>query len=51
MLSMRAELLSENGALHIEGRHEGVDGAVVGAALAADLLDRAPSAVRRLFQP
>ena len=51
MLSIRAELLSEDGALSVEGREEGVDGAAVGAALATDLLARAPSAVRALFQP
>ena len=50
-LRMRAELLSEDGAFHVAGQGEGVDGAMIGAALAADLLARAPGAVRRLFQP
>ena len=51
MLSLRAELLSEDGALCVEGRTEGTDGTAVGTALAIDLLARAPGAVRRLFEP
>ena len=50
-LSLRGELLSEDGALHVSGSAEGIDPRTVGAALAQDLLDRAPDAVRRLFQP
>jgi len=46
MLTMRAELLSEDGADSVEGEDQGDD---VGARLAADLLARAPLAVGRLF--
>jgi hydroxymethylbilane synthase len=42
---LRAELLAEDGSAHVSG--EGSDPAV----LAADLLDRAPAAVRQLFAP
>ena len=48
-LVLAAELLSEDGAHHIAGRLEGDDPATLGAALAADLLARAPAEVRRLF--
>jgi hydroxymethylbilane synthase len=51
MLTLRAELLSEDGRDHVAGHAEGIDGAAVGARLAADLLARAPGAVRRLFCP
>ena len=50
-LLLRAELLSEDGALHVESYTKGSDPGIVGATLARDLLDRAPDAVRRLFQP
>lgn len=49
MLSLRAQLLSEDGAESVEGRAEGVDGDDVGQRLAADLLARAPEPVARLF--
>jgi len=48
-LSLRAALFSEDGAETVAGRAEGRDPATLGAALAADLLARAPDAVRRLF--
>jgi hydroxymethylbilane synthase len=48
-LSLRAQLLSEDGVESVEGRDEGVDGEEVGTRLAADLLARAPERVRRLF--
>ena len=48
-LSLRAELLSEDGDAHVAGAIEGVAGEDLGAALAADLLARAPAAVRDLF--
>ncbi|MCP3736049.1 hydroxymethylbilane synthase [Sphingomonas sp. RP10(2022)] len=51
MLTLRAELLAEDGSLFVEGNGEGTDGALVAAELAADLLDRAPDVVRRLFNP
>ncbi len=51
MLSLRAELIAEDGSAHVEGAGEGIDGAIVAAELAGDLLARAPEAVRRLFQP
>ncbi|MBJ6122741.1 hydroxymethylbilane synthase [Sphingomonas mollis] len=50
MLLLRGELLSEDGAEQVSGYVEGTDGATLGAALAADLLARAPAAVRRLFE-
>jgi hydroxymethylbilane synthase len=51
MLSLRAELIAEDGSAFVEGAGEGTDGAIVAAELAADLLARAPEVVRRLFQP
>ncbi len=48
-LSLRGQLLSEDGAEAIVGQVEGVPGEDLGGALAADLLARAPEAVRRLF--
>lgn len=50
ILTIEAELLSEDGAAHVHGTIEGapLDPALP-AALAADLLARAPEAVRRLF--
>ena len=48
-LSIRAELLSEDGDAHVAGAIEGVAGEDLGGALAADLLARAPPAVRDLF--
>jgi hydroxymethylbilane synthase len=46
VLTLRGELLSEDGAHAVEGCIEGDD---AGARLAADLLARAPAEVRRLF--
>ena len=51
MLTLRAELLSEDGSAHVAGRAEGTDGADIGQRLATDLLARAPDAIRRLFCP
>lgn len=51
MLTLRAELLAEDGSVCVEGSGEGVDGALLAAELAADLLARAPEVVRRLFLP
>lgn len=48
-LRLRTQLLSEDGSAQIEGSIEGVEGEACGRALAADLLDRAPSGIRRLF--
>lgn len=51
ILTLTAELFSEDGAEHVHGAIEGapLDTALPGA-LARDLLERAPSAVRRLFE-
>ncbi|MBB4152512.1 hydroxymethylbilane synthase [Sphingomonas jinjuensis] len=49
MLTLRAELISEDGSAHVEGSGEGIDGTCVGQELAADLLTHAPESVRRLF--
>jgi len=51
ILTLEAELLSEDGAAHVHGSIEGapLDPALPDA-LARDLLDRAPEAVRRLFE-
>ena len=51
MLTLRAELIAEDGSLHVDGTSEGTDGALIAAELAADLLARAPSSVRSLFAP
>ena len=51
MLTLRAELIAEDGSAFVEGSGEGTDGGLVAAELAADLLARAPEVVRRLFQP
>ncbi|MBB4618153.1 hydroxymethylbilane synthase [Sphingomonas abaci] len=48
-LSLRGELLSEDGAHWVEGAVEGAVGEPLGDRLAADLLARAPDPVRRLF--
>jgi len=47
-IALAAELLSEDGTAHVAGHLVGAP-ETVGAALAADLLARAPAAVRRLF--
>jgi len=47
-IALTAELLSEDGTAHVAGHLVGAS-ETVGAALAADLLARAPAAVRRLF--
>jgi hydroxymethylbilane synthase len=49
-ITLKGELLAEDGHAHVAGSVEGRDGAAVGAALAADLLGRAPPDVRRLFE-
>lgn len=51
ILTIEAELLSEDGSAHVHGQIEGapLDHALP-AALARDLLDRAPPNVRRLFE-
>ncbi len=48
-LTLRGELLAEDGSERVEGSVEGVAADDLGAQLAADLLARAPDAVRRLF--
>lgn len=48
-LVLAAELLSEDGSEHVEGRMTGTDPATLGTALAHDLLARAPDAVCSLF--
>ncbi|HEX8485128.1 hydroxymethylbilane synthase [Sphingomonas sp.] len=50
-LRLRAELLAEDGSAHVEGSIEGIAGDDCGRELAADLLGRAPPAIRRLFAP
>lgn len=49
MLSLRAELLAEDGEAHVTGSIEGVVGEACGRELAAALLNRAPPAIRDLF--
>jgi hydroxymethylbilane synthase len=49
MLTLRAELLGEDGKAQVEGHVEGVADDDLGRRLAADLLARAPAAIRRLF--
>ncbi|HVF94786.1 MAG TPA: hydroxymethylbilane synthase [Sphingomonas sp.] len=48
-LSMRAELIAEDGSAFVTGAIEGAAGEDLGVALADDLLTRAPDIVRRLF--
>ncbi len=48
-LSLRAELIAEDGSCDVSGAIEGAIGDDLGTALAVDLLTRAPEAVRRLF--
>lgn len=48
-ITLRAELLDQDGRAHVSGSASGPDGGAVGAALAAELLGRAPGEVRRLF--
>lgn len=48
-LFLRAELLAGDGSAYVTGQIEGVVGGNCGAALARDLLARAPDAVRALF--
>jgi hydroxymethylbilane synthase len=48
-LTLAAELLSADGAEHVEGRMTGDDPIALGAALARDLLARAPQSVCNLF--
>jgi hydroxymethylbilane synthase len=49
MLTLRGELLAEDGEAQVEGHVEGTATDDLGARLAADLLDSAPASVRRLF--
>jgi hydroxymethylbilane synthase len=46
-ITLRAELLAEDGSAHVSGTATGDAGTA--EALAQELLDRAPPAVRRLF--
>lgn len=48
-ITLMAELLSEDGAANVTGRISGQDGAAIAAALADDLLERAPASVRERF--
>ncbi len=48
-LTLRAELIAEDGTSDVAGRIEGAIGDDLGTALAQDLLARAPASVRRLF--
>ncbi len=48
-LSLRAELLAEDGSAFVDGHAEGLIGEAIAAGLAGDLLSRAPDPVRRLF--
>ncbi|MEG3163589.1 hydroxymethylbilane synthase [Sphingomonas sp. PB2P19] len=48
-LSLRAELIAEDGSCDVAGSIEGALGDDLGTALALDLLTRAPDSVRRLF--
>ncbi|WP_213979530.1 hydroxymethylbilane synthase [Sphingomonas sp. dw_22] len=51
ILTIEAELLSEDGTEHVHGQIEGAPlDPELSAALARDLLDRAPPGVRRLFE-
>lgn len=51
ILTLTAELFSEDGAEHVHGQLEGAPlDMALPAALARDLLERAPPAVRRLFE-
>ncbi|MET0308850.1 MAG: hydroxymethylbilane synthase [Sphingomonas sp.] len=51
ILTIEAELLSEDGSAHVHGQIEGAPlDHDLPAALARDLLDRAPESVRRLFE-
>lgn len=51
ILTLTAELFSEDGAKHVHGAIEGAPlDTHLSATLARDLLDRAPAAVRRLFE-
>lgn len=50
ILTLQAELLAEDGSLHVAGQIEGTpDDTAIAATLARDLLDRAPPSVRALF--
>ena len=48
-VTLRAQLLSEDGEDSIEGKSSGAPGDELAATLASDLLARAPAAVQRLF--
>jgi hydroxymethylbilane synthase len=49
-MTLVAELLDGEGREHVIGAMRGNDGIALGRALATDLLERAPIAVRRLFE-
>ena len=48
-MTLAAELLDEDGTAHVSGSMSGDGGEALGQALAADLLERAPGSIRRLF--
>lgn len=48
-MTLAAELLDEDGTAHVSGSMSGDGGEALGQALAADLLERAPVSIRRLF--
>lgn len=48
-MTLAAELLDEDGTAHVAGTLTGPGDPALGTALAADLLNRAPAAIRRLF--
>ncbi|OWK31728.1 hydroxymethylbilane synthase [Sphingomonas mucosissima] len=48
-ITLTAELLDEDGTAHVTGSMSGPAGDPLAAALAADLLERAPPTIRRLF--
>ncbi|RZM01474.1 MAG: hydroxymethylbilane synthase, partial [Sphingomonas sp.] len=48
-LTLRAELIAEDGTCDVAGSIEGSAGEDLGTMLAVDLLTRAPASVRRLF--
>ena len=50
-LSLRACLFAEDGSETVAGEAEAALGEPIGASLAAELLGRAPEAIRRLFNP
>ncbi len=49
IIAMRATLYAEDGSARVDGDRQGATGEEVAAALAADLLERSPPAIRALF--